>query len=170
MLWTMPLAGALTGVAAIWLPQLMGNGRALGQLGFSSAVELSVIPGLLIGFAAKAVLTLLTIRSGASGGVLQPGIALGASMGAILGVLWMTCFHTNALAVYALIGACALLSASQQAPLMATCLVMELAAAPVNLFVPAGCAVAVSALVCKVLMPRLDAWHPLAGIAARVHR
>ncbi|MFR0564922.1 chloride channel protein [Bifidobacterium porcinum] len=170
LLWTMPLAGALTGIAAIWLPQLMGNGRALGQLGFSSAVELSVIPGLLIGFAAKAVLTLLTIRSGASGGVLQPGIALGASMGAILGVLWMTCFHTNALAVYALIGACALLSASQQAPLMATCLVMELTAAPVNLFVPAGCAVAVSALVCKTLMPHLDAWHPLARIAARVHR
>lgn len=170
LLWTMPLAGALTGIAAIWLPQLMGNGRALGQLGFSSAVELSVIPGLLIGFAAKAVLTLLTIRSGASGGVLQPGIALGASMGAILGVLWMTCFHTNALAVYALIGACALLSASQQAPLMATCLVMELAAAPVNLFVPAGCAVAVSALMCQALMPHLDAWHPLAGIAARVHR
>lgn len=170
LLWTMPLAGALTGVAAIWLPQLMGNGRALGQLGFSSAVELSVIPGLLLAFAAKAVLTLLTIRSGASGGVLQPGISLGASMGAILGVLWMTCFRTNTLAVYALIGACALLSASQQAPLMATCLVMELAAAPVNLFVPAGCAVAVSALVCQVLMPRLDAWHPLAGIAARTHR
>ena len=105
------------------------------------------------------------------GGVLQPGIALGASMGAILGVLWMTCFHTNMLAVYALIGACALLSASQQAPLMATCLVMELAAAPLNLFVPAGCAVAVSALVCaKCSIPHLDAWHPLAGIAARVHR
>ncbi|KAB8294470.1 chloride channel protein [Bifidobacterium apri] len=162
LLWTMPLAGAATGIAAIWLPQMMGNGRALGQLSFSSDVELSVIPGLLIGFVMKAVLTLLTIRSGASGGVLQPGIALGASMGAILGVLWMTCFHTNTLAVYALIGACALLSASQQAPLMATCLVMELAAAPVNLFVPAGCAVAVSVVVCKVLMPHLDAWHPLA--------
>lgn len=162
LLWTMPLAGAATGIAAIWLPQMMGNGRALGQLSFSSGVELSVIPGLLIGFVMKAVLTLLTIRSGASGGVLQPGIALGASMGAILGVLWMTCFHTNVLAVYALIGACALLSASQQAPLMATCLVMELAAAPVNLFVPAGCAVAVSVLVCTVLMPHLDAWHPLA--------
>lgn len=34
------------------------------------------------------------------------------------------------------LGACALLSASQNAPLMAMCLVMELTEAPMNLFVP----------------------------------
>lgn len=101
----------------------------------------------------------MTIRSGASGGVLQPGIALGASGGAILGILWMQVFHTNSIGMYALLGACALLAASQQAPLMAICLVMELADAPINLFVPIGLAVAVSAFTASRLAKPLAAWH-----------
>lgn len=160
ILWALPLAGVLTGVVAIWVPQVMGNGRATAQLAFSSVAEWSAVAVLLLSFAAKAVVTLLTIRAGASGGVLQPGIALGASMGASMGVCWMMMFHTNSMGVYALIGACALLAASQKAPLMAMCLVMELADAPLNLFVPVGCAVAVAGLVSSVLSPRLAAWHP----------
>ena len=142
-LWMLPLAVLLTGVVAIWVLQVMGNGRATAQLSFSSKADLAVVPILLVSFLAKAIVTLLTIRSGASGGVLQPGIALGASGGAVLGVLWMQVFHTNSIGMYALLGACALLAASQQAPLMAICL--ELADAPINLFVPIGFAVAVSA-------------------------
>ena len=160
ILWTLPLAGVLTAVVSVWMPCIMGNGRAAAQLSFSSESELSAIGFLLLVFAFKATVTLLTIRSGASGGVLQPGIALGASTGAVLGILWMQGFHTNSIGVYALMGACALLAASQQAPLMAMCLVMELASAPINLFVPIGLAVAVSAVVSKWISPALSAWHP----------
>ncbi len=158
ILWMLPLAGLLTGVVAIWMPQVMGNGRATAQLSFSD-VDLAVLPILLVSFLAKAIVTLLTIRSGASGGVLQPGIALGASGGALLGILWMQIFHTNSIGMYALLGACALLAASQQAPLMAICLVMELADAPINLFVPIGFAVAVSAFVASRLGGPLAAVH-----------
>lgn len=168
ILWMMPLAGLLTGVVAIAVPQVMGNGRATAQLNFSSKADLAVIPVLLLSFVAKAIVTLMTIRSGASGGVLQPGIALGASGGAILGILWMQVFHTNSIGMYALLGACALLAASQQAPLMAICLVMELADAPINLFVPIGLAVAVSAFTASRLAKPLAAWHlPRAKAADR---
>ena len=168
ILWMMPLAGLLTGVVAIAVPQVMGKGRATAQLSFSSKVDLAVIPVLLLSFVAKAIVTLMTIRSGASGGVLQPGIALGASGGAILGILWMQVFHTNSIGMYALLGACALLAASQQAPLMAICLVMELADAPINLFVPIGLAVAVSAFTASRLAKPLAAWHlPRAKAADR---
>lgn len=168
ILWMMPLAGLLTGVVAIAVPQVMGNGRATAQLSFSSKADLAVIPVLLLSFVAKAIVTLLTIRSGASGGVLQPGIALGASGGAILGILWMQVFHSNSIGMYALLGACALLAASQQAPLMAICLVMELADAPINLFVPIGLAVAVSAFTASRLAKPLAAWHlPRAKAADR---
>lgn len=168
ILWMMPLAGLLTGVVAIAVPQVMGNGRATAQLSFSSKVDLAVIPVLLLSFVAKAIVTLMTIRSGASGGVLQPGIALGASGGAILGILWMQVFRTNSIGMYALLGACALLAASQQAPLMAICLVMELADAPINLFVPIGLAVAVSAFTASRLAKPLAAWHlPRAKAADR---
>ena len=80
-------------------------------------------------------------RRCAAAGVLRSALRGGA----VLGVLWMQVFHTNSIGMYALLGACALLAASQQAPLMAICLVMELADAPINLFVPIGFAVAVSA-------------------------
>ena len=104
---------------------------------------------LAVTFAAKAAATLLTIRAGASGGVLQPGIALGATLGALLGSAWtaaLPMLPSGSLAACALIGAAALLSASQQAPLMAMCLVIELTEAPMGFFVPVGVAVAASVL------------------------
>ncbi|PLS26205.1 chloride channel protein [Bifidobacterium parmae] len=172
LLWQMPLAGLFTGLVAVFAPQVMGNGRAAAQLGFDGldmgavvaaysaqtvhAAQVWPLIGLLAAtFLAKAVTTLATIRSGASGGVLQPGIALGATLGATLGILWSFTFPGDPVGVCALIGAAALLSASQQAPLMAMCLVMELAEAPIALFVPVGLAVAASALTSKRV---LDAW------------
>ena len=227
ILWQMPLAGLLTGLVAVFVPQVMGNGRAAAQLGFStfipesaslsgaaqSADSVAASPwtllsggsgvvagagssvgasgtvatsgasvtgsvtgswldfgsglapnagtvltlsqvGMILGvlaltFAAKALITLMTIRSGASGGVLQPGIALGSTLGAMLGLVWMFVFPADSVTACALIGAAALLAASQQAPLMAMCLVMELTEAPITFFVPVGLAVAASALVSK---------------------
>lgn len=189
ILWQMPLAGVFTGLVAMVIPQIMGNGRAAAQLGFSTFVpdtakasgavqsqaaaaaspwtllangagsiihteptltHLWMVIGVLaVTFAAKAAATLLTIRSGASGGVLQPGIALGATLGAMLGLVWIFGFPADSVTACALIGAAALLAASQQAPLMAMCLVMELTEAPITFFVPVGLAVAVSAIVSK---------------------
>ncbi|NEG96210.1 chloride channel protein [Bifidobacterium sp. SMB2] len=229
LLWQMPLAGVLTGVVAIAVPQVMGNGRAAAQLGFSTfvgaaGVESSsgavqsaasaaaspwtllangddVVGGWLRGlglggasgsvgsgaartvpsldvrylglmlailavtFAAKAIVTLLTIRSGASGGVLQPGIALGATLGAMLGLVWTLAFPADSITACALIGAAALLSASQQAPLMAMCLVMELTEAPITFFVPVGMAVATSAFVSSWLLGRA-ARKPVAAVVS----
>ncbi|KAB8289232.1 chloride channel protein [Bifidobacterium ramosum] len=202
ILWQMPLAGVLTGLIAIVVPQIMGNGRAAAQLGFSTvslmqglglaagddvamnavaAAEQGIADGssstgtpvspwtllgldgqqsqlavvllvLVVTFVAKAVATLLTIRSGASGGVLQPGIALGSTLGAMIGVLWTLAFPADSVTACALIGAAALLSASQQAPLMAMCLVLELTAAPSAFYVPVGLGVAVSAFLSRQLL------------------
>ena len=248
ILWQMPLAGLVTGLVAVFVPQVMGNGRAAAQLGFSTfilevagtsgAVQspasaaaspwtlLSGGSGVVAGgavagvsasadasgtvaasgtsvtgtgagswldfgsglapnagtvltlshvgmilavlaltFVAKALITLMTIRSGASGGVLQPGIALGSTLGAMLGLVWMFAFPADSVTACALIGAAALLSASQQAPLMAMCLVMELTEAPITFFVPVGLAVASSSLVSKWVLDgmkrRESAGHPV---------
>lgn len=202
ILWQMPLAGLVTGLAAIVVPQVMGNGRAAAQLGFSTFVpegsaaagasqsassaaaspwnllagggnvsgsastavnagfqlsqsNIAMLLGVLaLTFIAKALVTLMTIRSGASGGVLQPGIALGSTLGAMLGLIWILLFPADSVTACALIGAAALLSASQQAPLMAMCLVMELTEAPSTFFVPVGLAVAASSLVSKWMLSR----------------
>ena len=202
ILWQMPLAGLVTGLAAIVVPQVMGNGRAAAQLGFSTFVpegsaaagasqsassaaaspwnllagggnvsgsastavnagfqlsqsNIAMLLGVLaLTFVAKALVTLMTIRSGASGGVLQPGIALGSTLGAMLGLIWILLFPADSVTACALIGAAALLSASQQAPLMAMCLVMELTEALSAFFVPVGLAVAASSLVSKWMLSR----------------
>lgn len=202
ILWQMPLAGLVTGLAAIVVPQAMGNGRAAAQLGFSTFVpegsaaagasqsassaaaspwnllagggnvsgsastavnagfqlsqsNIAMLLGVLaLTFIAKALVTLMTIRSGASGGVLQPGIALGSTLGAMLGLIWILLFPADSVTACALIGAAALLSASQQAPLMAMCLLMELTEAPSAFFVPVGLAVAASSLVSKWMLSR----------------
>lgn len=196
ILWQMPLAGVLTGLVALLVPQVMGNGRAAAQLGFSTFLpEIAGLSGaaqsaqsaaaspwtllasnagsapnaggtltlagwwailgvLALTFVAKTVMTLLTIRSGASGGVLQPGIALGSTLGAMLGLVWIFVFPADSVTACALIGAAALLSASQQAPLMAMCLVMELTEAPISFFVPVGLGVAASAFVSQWMLSR----------------
>ena len=200
LMWQMPIAGLVTGLVSIVVPQVMGNGRAAAQLGFSTFIPETAdtsgaaqsaasaaaspwtflagsdgAPGsvvnagtplelnrlwMLLGvlaltFVAKAFVTLMTIRSGASGGVLQPGIALGSTLGTMLGLLWLFVFPVDSVTACALIGAAALLSASQQAPLMAMCLVMELTEAPIEFFVPVGMAVAASAFVSSGLLHRL---------------
>lgn len=151
ILWMMPLAALATGIVAIWLPQVMGNGRFMAQYAFSatSGQAAVVVPMLLSLLVSKTVLTLATIRSGASGGVLQPGIAVGAALGALLGVLWLSVNSNDTVTACALIGASALLAASQQAPLMAMCLVMELTGAPMGFFVPVALGTAVSTLISK---------------------
>ena len=184
ILWQMPLAGLITGLVATVVPQVMGNGRAAAQLGFRAGSGMASFWAMLQGgsgpsgsvmnagfplsqsniwmllgvlaltFVAKALVTLMTIRSGASGGVLQPGIALGSTLGAMLGLVWILMFPTDSVTACALIGAASLLSASQQAPLMAMCLVMELSEAPITFFVPVGMAVATSSLISKWLLSR----------------
>ncbi|MCI1831454.1 MAG: chloride channel protein [Bifidobacterium sp.] len=158
IMWLMPAAAAFTGVAAIWLPQVMGNGRAAAEFAFgiTGRASCTTILILVVLFVVKASATLLTIRSGASGGVLQPGISLGALLGAALGLPWIMAFPGDSVAACAVIGAAALLSASQKAPLMAMCLVLELTGVPSVFFVPVCVAVAVSSLVSLWMAPVLS--------------
>src|ERR1035437_6332253 len=75
ILWVMPCAFTLVGVAGIWNPRLSGNGKDMAHeafLGLGSA-------GLLFAlFALKPFVTALTLGSGAAGGVFTPFLATGA--------------------------------------------------------------------------------------------
>lgn len=151
ILLTLPLAALLTGVAALATPYLMGNGRALSQAAMVweqenvwAAIGLLAALGL-----SKGVLTILTIKSGASGGTLTPSIAIGASLGAILGLatglnIWQC----------AIIGAVGVLTASQQAPLMAMMMLVEISHLPVDALVPLGLVAALSLGVSRLVMSR----------------
>ena len=143
MLCFMPVVGLVIGVAACWFPHIMGNGRSLCQLAFSvsifpyMAASSHIMIILLLLAIMKMAVTLLVLRYGASGGVLQPSISTGACFGVILYAIFST---SNFLQVFdisqvsaisvAIIGAASLLASSRKAPIMAWLLVAELVNAP----------------------------------------
>lgn len=126
ILWQLPLVATLTGLVAIPLPQIMGNGRGIAQLAMNTrAVNASVVALLLVAMFLKALVTLLTIRSGAYGGILTPSISIGACIGVLAGMLYAQLVPGISLTQCAVIGAVGFLTASQQAPLMATFMLVE---------------------------------------------
>ncbi|PKY79442.1 chemotaxis protein CheV [Alloscardovia omnicolens] len=150
ILWQLPLVGLLTGGIAYYLPQIMGNGRGLAQTAYNAHTQSAVL--ILLALAAiKTVATIATVRSGASGGVLTPAIAAGGALGAVIAICAAPILPGVSISVVALIASAAFLATSQKAPLMASCLMIELSHSSVHSLVAVGTAVALSVLVSHTL-------------------
>lgn len=159
LLWVMPLAFTGVGLVAVWVPSVLGNGQATAQTAFDALWDGPVGVGGLatVGFlglalvgVAKLATTLATIRAGAWGGTLTPGIAMGACIGALTGMAWSQVWPGTQVAAFALIGAAAFLGTSMRAPFTALVLVMEFTHQGSTVLVPTvialGGAVAVATL------------------------
>ena len=120
VLWTMPLAFLLSGVVAIWLPQILGNGRSVAQTAYWGAT-IGLCAALLF---AKAGAVLLTLRSGVFGGTLTPALALGAVAGLLAGLLVQPLWPSVNLLTASLAGSAAFLAVSMRAPFTALALVI----------------------------------------------
>ena len=129
-------AGLVTGLASLWVPAIVGNGRdamemALGT-GLPGASNRAAGAGLvlLVGIVAlKPVLTGLTLAAGATGGRLAPSLAAGSSAGAALAIALHACGVQASVAVLALAGAGAVLATTQRAPVFGIIFTWELARA-----------------------------------------
>ena len=151
-LWQLPLAAAVTGVVAIFFPQIMGNGRGLAEFAINST-STKVIGVLLIGMLLKAAITVFTLKAGAYG-TLAPSIGIGGSFGAILGFGYIMMVPGASVAQAAVIGATALLAASQQAPLMALFMMFEVSHLDYTALMPMGLAVSLAILTSKMILIR----------------
>lgn len=129
----MPLVFAAVGLIAIPLPEVLGNGRALGQTAFSALVPVGMLALLAL---AKTVATVATIGSGASGGTLTPSLAIGACVGAALGGVWELAWPGGPIAAFAFIAAAAFLASTMRAPFTAIVLVIEFTNQGPELLVP----------------------------------
>ncbi|GAA4685840.1 chloride channel protein [Frondihabitans cladoniiphilus] len=129
----MPAIFTGVGLLSILFPQILGNGRALGQLGLTGTAPLGFI-ALVVVF--KLVSTVGTIGAGAAGGTLTPSLALGSGMGAVLGGLWLFVFPGSGISAFALVAASAFLAASMKAPVTALVLVLEFTGQGFTLLVP----------------------------------
>lgn len=162
ILWLLPVASALTGLAAMAVPAMLSNGRLLAQLAMDTsagsvvriggfAVSGIALAGILLVFAAvKIVLTLFTLKAGAGGGTLTPSISVGACLGAALGLVVAAFIPGVRIWQFALCGAVGVLAAAQKAPLMAVAMLLEISHLPISFAGPFGVVVAVSISVSRL--------------------
>lgn len=141
------LAGALTGLLAMAVPQIMGvgydtvNGVLLGQVGL----------GLLLAIAAcKLLATTLGLGLGLPGGLIGPTLVIGAAAGGALGVVGglLNPEQASSPGFYAMVGMGAMMSATLQAPLAALMALLELTGNP-NIILPGMLAVVIANLVAR---------------------
>ena len=164
-------AGLVTGLASLWVPAIVGNGR--------DAMEMALVTGLpgasnraagaglvlLVGVVAlKPVLTGLTLAAGATGGRLAPSLAAGSSAGAALAIALHACGVQASVAVLALAGAGAVLATTQRAPVFGIVFTWELARAG------AWTLVALFAVVVAVTLLASPAWRRTVASQLRTSR
>lgn len=148
--WALPLAFSGVGIVSMFIPSVLGNGQASAQTQFEAAWlgGFGLASATLV-LLAKTMTTLVTIRAGGWGGTLTPGLALGAGLGAVTGLLWSQIWPGTSIAAFVFIGAAVFLGASMKAPLTGLVLLMEFTHQGSEILVPTilaiGGAVAASA-------------------------
>ena len=160
LLLTLPAAFLVVGLIASRLPSVLGNGQASAQTQFDAqwAAGAGLAFALLVLFA-KTVTTFLTIRAGGWGGVLTPAVALGAGLGAVIGLPWASAWPGSEVAAFAFIGAAAFLGASMNAPFTGLILVIEFTAQGPTILVPAVLAVGGATAATTWLTRRVSLGH-----------
>jgi H+/Cl- antiporter ClcA len=129
----------IMGLLAIPFPQLLGNGKGLAQAGFDNEVSLALAATLLL---LRVVVIVASLRAGAEGGLLTPGLSIGALLGIILGSFWNHVWPTTFFGDFAIIGGAAFLASSMKMPLTAIVLTVEFTGLGQEFLVPLSLAVA----------------------------
>jgi H+/Cl- antiporter ClcA len=139
---------AVIGLLAIYLPQLLGNGKGPASLSFDGSLAVGLALTLL---ALKVLITASSLRAGAQGGLLTPGLAIGAMLAVVLGGLWSHLWPGTPSGAFAIVGAAAFLAASMQMPLTATMLIFEFTRVGYDFLIPIMLSVAISVATFRLL-------------------
>lgn len=152
------LAFGAIGVMAMTFPALPGNGKGPIQLGLEGGLGLQLAATLLV---LKTLAILGCLRAGAAGGLLTPGMSLGALSGVLLGAAWTSVWPSPATeGAFALVGATAFLAVSQRMPLTAITLGFEFTGADHDFAVPMLIAVGLASATAMVLNRRFPERSP----------
>ncbi len=145
------LVMGLLGVVSIWFPQILGNGKDVSELAFTSQVAPALLLVLLV---LKPAATVLCMRSGAPGGMFTPSLTAGALLGGVLGLVWLHFWPGVPLGLFALLGAGAVVGATTQGPISAVVLMMELTGRDRSFILPLLLIVGIATLVARTIEPR----------------
>jgi CIC family chloride channel protein len=126
-------AGIVTGILALWVPQIMG----VGYDTISAAIAGEIGIGLLIAIViAKLIATGVSLGVGMPGGVVGPCLVMGATVGGAMGVIAHLLMPGSASHVgfYVILGMGAMMGAVLNAPLAAMMAILELTYNPHIIF------------------------------------
>lgn len=152
------------GILAVAFPQLLGNGKGPIQLSLADDLPIGLAATLLV---LRVVVTLAALRAGAKGGMLTPGMTIGALLATVIGALWTKMWPGEPLGAFALVGAGAFLASSMKMPLTAIALILEFTHAPQDVLFPVIFAVSGSCAASRLC----DLWFSRARpIEGRVDR
>jgi H+/Cl- antiporter ClcA len=121
------------GLAAVRLPELLGNGKNVVQLAFESRFGPQLLLWLLV---LRPLATIACLRAGAPGGLFTPTMTCGALMGGLCGEGWSHVLSGADKRSCAMIGAGAVLAAATQAPISSVVFTLELTYNANTLMVP----------------------------------
>jgi H+/Cl- antiporter ClcA len=139
------------GAVSIWFPQVLGNGKDVSELAFTSQVAPALMLILLV---LKPAATALCMRSGAPGGMFTPSLTFGAMLGGVLGFAWSHVWPGVPAGLFALLGAGAVVGATTQGPISAVVLMMELTGRDRSFILPLLLVVGIATLVARTIEPR----------------
>jgi len=126
----MPIAFLVLGGLSVMAPSLLGNGRALAEIAIKRDRTMTLFVMLIF---LKATCTASAIGSGAAGGTLTPSVALGATLGTVVGEMYQYLLphlapQEGCNDVMSIIAAAAFLSIMLKSPVSSLWLMMEFAA------------------------------------------
>jgi CIC family chloride channel protein len=156
----MAAGGLLVGLIAIQFPEVWGNGYAVNNHILQEDYTLEVVAGI---FVAKLIATLISVGSGAVGGVFTPTLFLGAGLGSMLGFTLQDAHLAPAHltpGIFALVGMGSMLSATTRSPLLAIIMILEISL-NYSLMPPLMLSCAVSTLVARRMHPNSIYTEPL---------
>jgi H+/Cl- antiporter ClcA len=112
------------GLLSIRSPGLLGNGKGPIQSGLDDDLGMSLAAMLLL---LKLLATTGSLRAGAEGGLLTPGMTIGALMAILLVGSWNSVLPALGIlpGAFAIVGAAAFLAASMKIPITAIVLALE---------------------------------------------
>jgi H+/Cl- antiporter ClcA len=156
--WTLPLLSIanflVIGLLAVSFPQILGNGKTPAQLGFSNELTIGLAATLLL---IKVAITVSSLRAGAQGGLLTPGMSNGALLAIVLGGAWTLIWPGTPIGAFAIVGATAFLASSMNMPITALVLMVEFTRVDHDFLVPMLCAVAGSIAANHLLETKMKA-------------
>lgn len=120
-------AGALVGIVAIFMPQIMGTGREVMNDVLKGTTQMGVSLLLALGIA-KIVMTGISMAGGFVGGIFAPALFVGTMLGGVYGniIVSLGGLSSSDAQAYAIAGMAAVMSGVVRSPITAIMLVFEL--------------------------------------------